>query len=247
MATPQFATPRASFIMPLQCADDRCRVRYNEGAYTPGMVTSVLDHSLVLKTSNGFYQYGTADNDSDGRVVAFNGEIASGARARDRRCIRGTISLPLSARTALANTRGCGSGYASYDEHPGYDYVAAVGTPVRAAATGRVVTYQGGKCIPTNLPRGCTGTGYVGIDHGGWITQYGHMSSIVVESGQRVVQGQRIGLSGEKGVEGAPHLHFEVVYNEGGIYYIVDPYGWTGRTRDPLYSARTIPARRLWQ
>jgi len=236
-------------IMPLQCADDRCRSQYRDGAYTAGMITSVLDHSLVANPSNGFYQYGTSSTTSDGRVAAFNGEAASGARASDKTCIRGTIALPQRVPLlGLANTRGCGNGYASYDEHPGYDYVAASGTPVRAAAAGRVVGTRSQPCINTNLLNGCSGTGYVGIDHGnGYITQYGHMSSIGVRAGDAVRQGDRLGLSGAVGAPGGPHLHFEVLYKSGSTYYIVDPYGWTGSGRDPLYSARIVTPARLWQ
>lgn len=244
--------PRLSLIMPLQCADDRCRTRYNEGPYTAGMVSSVLDHSLVLNRANSFYQFGISTTDSDGRIVAFNGEVAAGARSTavdSTMCIRGRITLPQTPpRAGIANTNGCGSGYASYDEHPGYDYVAAIGTPVRAAAAGRVVGTRREPCINTNLKRGCSGTGFVGIDHGdGWITQYGHLSHISVNAGDVVRQGASIGRSGAVGAPGGAHLHFEVLYKSGSTYYVVDPYGWTGSGRDPLYSASAVPPRRLWQ
>lgn len=236
-------------IAPLECANPRCTSRYTEGAYTAQTITSVLDHSLVLSRSSGFYQYGKRPADSDGRVVAFNGETAAGRRhTNDPTCIEGTIRLPLlPPRTGMYRVGGCPSGYASYDEHPGYDYVAAIGTPVRAAAAGTVFDYHQKRCVETNIPS-CEAMGYVGIDHGnGYITQYGHLSQVSVTRGQRIRSGQQIGLSGDTGVRGSPHLHFEVLYKDRNVYYIVDPYGWVGPGRDPLYSRSVIAPRKLWR
>ncbi len=91
--------------------------------------------------------------------------------------------------------------------HTGIDYRANVGTPIAAAADG-VVT------IAANS--GWNG-GYgdtVLISHaGGMTTRYGHMSSVQVRAGQRVTQGQQIGLSGNTGRSTGPHLHFELRVN----------------------------------
>jgi murein DD-endopeptidase MepM/ murein hydrolase activator NlpD len=91
--------------------------------------------------------------------------------------------------------------------HKGLDIATPVGTPVGAAAAGTVFSVG-------TLP------GYgnvVIIDHGrGTMTRYGHLSKIEASVGQRVGQGDVIGLSGgAKGAPGAgdstgPHLHFEV-------------------------------------
>lgn len=249
-------SPQGSLIMPLQCGDTRCSFRYNEGPYTAGGVTSVLDHSLVRNPDNGFYQYGKDSRTSDGIVVAFNGERADGRRkassGSDTVCIRGAIVLAqVPPRAGIANTRGCGAGYASYDEHPGIDFRAEAGTTVRAAAGGTVLNIGRAdadkRCIRTNFSGTCDANGWVGIDHGnGYVTQYGHLNRVSVRPGTTVRQGQSIGEAGSRGT-GAAHLHFEVLYKSGGNYLIVDPYGWTGRGRDPLYSARTVSPVRLWQ
>lgn len=56
---------------------------------------------------------------------------------------------------------------------------------------------------------------YVLINHGnGYTTIYAHMSSIAVEAGQPVSQGDTIGYVGSTGWSTAPHLHFEIRYGE---------------------------------
>lgn len=54
---------------------------------------------------------------------------------------------------------------------------------------------------------------YVMIDHGdGYQTLYGHCSSVAVNYGQHVEQGQLVGYVGSTGNSTGPHLHFEVRY-----------------------------------
>jgi murein DD-endopeptidase MepM/ murein hydrolase activator NlpD len=58
------------------------------------------------------------------------------------------------------------------------------------------------------------------IDHGNGVrTRYGHLRKIEVKRGQRVDQGELIGILGSSGRSTGPHVHFEVVVN--GRY--VDP------------------------
>jgi len=88
--------------------------------------------------------------------------------------------------------------------HEGLDFVAPVGTPVRAAGSG-VVVYAGFHHEFGNL---------VEIDHGnGVITRYGHCSKLNVNVGDVVRRGQLIAAVGETGRATGPHLHFEVRYN----------------------------------
>ena len=86
--------------------------------------------------------------------------------------------------------------------HPGIDVAADVGTRESAAEGGQVV-FAGW---------GSYGI-YVEIDHGnGFHTIYGHMSAVLVRTGEVVTQGQLIGLMGATGRASGPHLHFEIRY-----------------------------------
>lgn len=90
-------------------------------------------------------------------------------------------------------------GYASW--HPGIDLAAPVGTPVRAANSGRVI-FSGWNSF---------GYGYmIAIVHGPTISIYGHLSEYYTNCGQDVVAGQVIGAVGNTGNSSGPHLHFEI-------------------------------------
>jgi len=82
--------------------------------------------------------------------------------------------------------------------------------------------------------------GRIEVDHGnGYETWYMHLSRFDVIVGQSVEAGQVIGVSGDVGSAGNPHLHFEVRLN--GVP--VDPYGWAGAGSDPYLAA---PNQLLW-
>ena len=96
--------------------------------------------------------------------------------------------------------------------HSGIDFRFAPGEKVRPTAPGKVIN------------AGWTG-GYgnmVEVDHGNGIsTRYGHMSQILVKTGDTVDRGDVIGLAGSTGRSTGTHLHYEVRQN--------------GRAVDPMY------------
>jgi murein DD-endopeptidase MepM/ murein hydrolase activator NlpD len=100
-----------------------------------------------------------------------------------------------------------------YTYHSGIDLTARSGTPVRAAADGRVAALL-------DLPiRGKT----LILDHGrGVFTLYCHLSEFAVELEQIVAADEVIGYSGNTGRSLGPHLHFELAV--GGVQ--VDPLAW---------------------
>src|ERR1051325_8944486 len=154
--------------------------------YCNGCMNTVLDHSMA-RNPNGRYPYYDKSTGFglDHFIRAFNGEYANGAlksndyRSSDYVCVGGTIFLyPAPGKPRMTNDSGCTQHYASYDDHPGYDYYATMGTPVYAEASGYIVNNGGQICVLNGLTK-CADFGYVGIDHqNGYITQYGHLSRI---------------------------------------------------------------------
>ncbi len=88
--------------------------------------------------------------------------------------------------------------------HLGTDYAAPAGAPVRAVGSG-TVTFA--------ARSGASGL-LVKVRHAnGYETQYLHLSRILVRTGQRVEQGQRVGLVGSTGLSTGPHLDFRMSRN----------------------------------
>ena len=91
------------------------------------------------------------------------------------------------------------------DFHPGIDIAGPMGVPVVATAGGTVEAAgwdQGyGKSIR--------------IRHGDGVeTLFGHLDSVAVSPGERVVRGEVIGYLGNTGLSTGPHLHYEILrYN----------------------------------
>jgi len=88
--------------------------------------------------------------------------------------------------------------------HDGLDLAASAGTPIVAAADGRVVGagWRGGYGQQVQIAHA-----------DGVHTLYGHMSRIAAYAGELVHKGQVIGYVGSTGLSTGPHLHFEVTKN----------------------------------
>jgi hypothetical protein len=84
--------------------------------------------------------------------------------------------------------------------HSGLDISAPVGTPVHAAASGRVL-FVG--------PQGAYGN-FICIAHSTVSTCYAHLGEMLVTAGTSVNQGDTIGKAGMTGNSSGPHVHFEV-------------------------------------
>ncbi len=88
--------------------------------------------------------------------------------------------------------------------HSGLDFPGPLGSPILAAAPGRVV-YVGQKSGYGNV---------VEVDHGqGILTRYAHLSGFTSTVGAQVAAGQQIAKMGSTGRSTGSHLHFEVRLN----------------------------------
>ncbi len=92
--------------------------------------------------------------------------------------------------------------------HAGIDFRGPMGSPVFAAADGRV-SFVGQKSGYGNV---------VEITHGnGMLTRYAHLSRFDVKVGQQVAAGAIIAGLGSTGRSTGPHLHFEVRINDRAV------------------------------
>lgn len=101
--------------------------------------------------------------------------------------------------------------------HDGTDFGIPCGTPVRAAAGGRVLQtyYNGGYGNRIILNNGRMRGQSV-------VTTYNHLTRWIVRPGQHVSRGQTIGYSGTTGYSTGCHLHFMVIANGS----TVNPMRW---------------------
>lgn len=88
--------------------------------------------------------------------------------------------------------------------HTGMDLAAPTGTPVKATLDGKVVA------VSFNQVYG----NYVIVSHiNGYQSLYAHLHAATVKVGQRINQGEKLGLVGSTGYSTGPHLHFTVYKN----------------------------------
>jgi murein DD-endopeptidase MepM/ murein hydrolase activator NlpD len=114
--------------------------------------------------------------------------------------------------------------------HSGIDFEGLIGSPIFAAAQGRV-SFAGwrsgyGRTVEVTHPNGL-------------MTRYAHLSRIDVREGQPVKAGARLGGLGSTGRSTGPHLHFEVRLNERAI----NPRPFLETARDVLEEVRASRSR----
>jgi murein DD-endopeptidase MepM/ murein hydrolase activator NlpD len=135
---------------------------------------------------------------------------SSGDFARDE----GALDWPLRGRLIGRFGPETHPKWGTVTPNNGVDIEAAIGTPVRAVARGRVEY--------TSEDYGTYGQMII-LNHGdGYFTLYGHLSEIGVAVGQEIEAGREIARSGESGSLKGPILHFEV--RKGGSP--LDPEHW---------------------
>ncbi|MDR6552508.1 hypothetical protein J2736_003714 [Paenibacillus qinlingensis] len=109
-----------------------------------------------------------------------------------------------------------------YDSaHMALDLAAKEGTPIKATNDGVVALAE---------PLYLTGNS-IYLDHGmGLFSQYAHLSELRVKTGDRVKQGDIIGLVGTTGFSTGPHLHFTFwahnIQANPDIFFNTTPFQW---------------------
>ena len=195
---------------------------------TTAKINSVFDHSMI----NPY----TADE----VVIAYTGEVGQSQYGQDYvttingNALYGFKNSSGTSFTVNGNYAGAGHPtYLYYDGHPGIDY-----RTTDQSANGQINVLAAADGIAHWVSGSVYNTIY--IDHGnGYATRYLHLSQRIVSDLATVVRGQVIGISGDAGVPGSPHLHFEVHLN--GVP--ADPYGWQGSGSDPYTRAVNV---NLW-
>ena len=116
----------------------------------------------------------------------------------------GSFRWPTTGRITSRFGKRASPGGIGSTNHKGVDIANSYGTPIYAADGGTVV-YAGWM----------SGYGYlVQINHGnGYVTYYGHNSSLLVSVGDHVYKGQQIARMGSTGNSTGNHCHFEVRVN----------------------------------
>ena len=147
-------------------------------------------------------------------VVVHNEELAKGvAFAQERAEREARLQRPL----FVMPTRGIFTSHFGYRWgvlHGGIDIANAIGTPILAASDGVVI--EAGPSAGYGM--------LVKVRHSdGTVTLYGHVNSITVGVGERVMAGDQIATMGNRGNSTGPHLHFEVLLAGSSR---VDPTSW---------------------
>ncbi|MBS1681869.1 MAG: M23 family metallopeptidase [Bacteroidetes bacterium] len=138
------------------------------------------------------------------------------------------VSLPSIAPVKDLNNQNLVSGFGvrinpfhkgNY-HHDGMDIALPQGTEVLATGNGRVISVNKFSWLKAGFGN------YIDVDHGyGMVTRYAHLDQINVVWGQKIMQGQVIGLSGSSGGSVAPHLHYEIIKhgkNVDPLTYIIE-------------------------
>lgn len=131
----------------------------------------------------------------------------------------------------VADYRYGGVFWSSDIVHTGIDIPTPTGTPILAAASGKVVSAGYGLYYGDNDPNDPYGLAvtirhYFGYNGKRLYTVYAHMDKILVSAGQDISTGDVIGLVGTTGLTTGPHLHFEVRMEQNSYFTTYNPELW---------------------
>ncbi len=93
-------------------------------------------------------------------------------------------------------------------QHKGLDFSAPTGTPVYATGDGKIEVAHFSSSYGN----------VIYVNHGyGYQTRYAHLSKFNTKPGEKVKRGQVIGYVGSTGISVGPHLHYEVLFQNGNL------------------------------
>jgi murein DD-endopeptidase MepM/ murein hydrolase activator NlpD len=172
--------------------------------YEQNITKSKRELAADLKNEIDVMQKKAADLEASWRRIKELGD-GLGDNSRNIPSIQPVLNKQLTLLTAGYGTI-MNPFYRTLRSHQGVDYAMAEGSSVFATADGTVREVS-----DKNSTMGKT----IVIDHGnGYRTSYSHLLSTLVRRGQKVQRGDVIALSGNSGLSLAPHLHYEVRYND---------------------------------
>lgn len=172
--------------------------------YEQNITKSKRELAADLKNEINVMQKKAADLEASWRRIKELGD-GLGDKSRNIPSIQPVLNKQLTLLTAGYGTI-MNPFYRTLRSHQGVDYAMAEGSSVFATADGTVREVS-----DKNSTMGKT----IVIDHGnGYRTSYSHLLSTLVRRGQKVQRGDVIALSGNSGLSLAPHLHYEVRYND---------------------------------
>jgi murein DD-endopeptidase MepM/ murein hydrolase activator NlpD len=157
-------------------------------------------------TSAGSYQSASTSSSYNSGRNSYLGKLYQGSNPLRWLGLNGkNIFFPLAIPAEITSIFGWRLNPVSglWRMHTGTDLAAPIGTPVLAVQEGQVVTadYMGGYGFSVILSH----------NQHQQETLYAHLSEMLVNPGQKVKQGEVIGLVGSTGNSTGPHLHFEVL------------------------------------
>lgn len=198
-----------------------------------GTMSEVVKYKTIKKKTDKMYKGDTVVKQDGingkqiitGTITKINGSIVDRdientevlKKVQDKIVLVGTAKRPKTEPTGIFGNPLKGSyvitsrvGARWGRTHEGIDFGISSGTPVYASDGGTVTVagYSGAYGI------------LVEIRHNdGYISRYGHCSSVTVKPGDKVYKGQQISYSGNTGRSTGPHLHFEIRKNGS----VIDP------------------------
>jgi murein DD-endopeptidase MepM/ murein hydrolase activator NlpD len=121
------------------------------------------------------------------------------------------VRVPFACGRAFEVSQAHNTGSHLNNDLYAWDFRMPEGVPIVAARGGVVRMARGESTIGGCDARLARHANYVVIDHGdGTEAQYLHFSSVTVEAGQKVNEGELIGYSGKTGWACGSHLHFKI-------------------------------------